>query len=84
VTRRLQVVLDAKELADIQRFARDQRMTTAEWVRQALRTARRVSPGTDARKKLAAVRAASRHAFPAPAIDRMLREIERGYAGKPR
>ena len=33
--KRLQVVLDAKELAEIQRHARQQRMTTAEWVRQA-------------------------------------------------
>ncbi len=57
---RLQVVMDARELAEIQRFARQQRMTTAEWVRQALR-------------------AAAHHAFPAPDIDQMLREIEKGY-----
>ena len=79
---RLQVVLDAKELAEIQRFARQQRMTTAEWVRQALRAARRATPSVDAKKKLAAVRAARHHAFPAPDIDQMLREIERGYQGE--
>lgn len=76
--KRLQVVLDARELAEIQRFARQQRMTTAEWVRQALRAARKAAPTTDVKKKLAALRAASHHAFPAPDIDRMLREIERG------
>jgi uncharacterized membrane protein len=77
--KRLQVVLDAKELAEIQRHARQQRMTTAEWVRQALRTARQTPVPVDSRKKLAAVRAAAHHAFPAPDIDQMLAEIERGY-----
>ena len=57
-------------------------MTTAEWVRQALREARKKAPGADGRKKLAAIRAASHHAFPAPDIDQMLREIARGYSGE--
>lgn len=78
MTKRLQVVLDARELAEIQRHARQQRMTTAEWVRQALRAARKAAPSGDTRKKLAAIRAASHHEFPAPDIDQMLREIERG------
>ena len=78
---RLQVVLDAKELAEIQRYARQQRMTTAEWVRQALRVARKAAPGVDGKKKMAAIRAAAHHGFPAPSIDQMLREIERGYQG---
>jgi hypothetical protein len=33
------------------------------------------------RKKLDVVRAAARHAFPAPDIGAMLSEIERGYLG---
>lgn len=78
MTTRLQVVLEARELAEIQRFARQQRMTTAEWVRQALRVARKSAPSTGVTKKLAAVRSASHHAFPAPDIDQMLREIEQG------
>lgn len=78
MTKRLQVVLEARELAEIQRFARQQRMTTAEWVRQALRAARKSAPSSDGKKKLAAVRAASHHAFPAPDIDQMLREIQHG------
>ncbi len=81
-TKRLQVVLDARELAEIQRFARQQRMTTAEWVRQVLRAARKAAPSVGAKKKLTAVRAAAHHGFPAPGIDQMLREIERGYQGK--
>jgi hypothetical protein len=51
----------------------------SEWVRQALRSARRAEPGTDAGKKLDALRAAAHHGFPAGDIERMLAEIERGY-----
>ncbi|HEX6138457.1 MAG TPA: hypothetical protein VF059_12425 [Casimicrobiaceae bacterium] len=59
-------------------------MTTAEWVRQALRAARRARPGASASRKLAVVRKATRHAFRAPDLDRMLAEIEQGYLGEPR
>jgi hypothetical protein len=79
MSKRLQVILDDAELAEIQRIARRQRLTTAEWVRQALRAARRGAPRSDAKKKLEVVRAAARHAFPTADIDEMLREIERGY-----
>lgn len=78
---RLQVVLDKAELREIQEVARRHRMTTAEWVRQALRAARRVEPRGEARKKLEVVRAAARHAFPVADIEQMLGEIERGYLG---
>lgn len=81
MSKRLQVLLDEKELGEIQRVARRHRMTTAEWVRQALRAARRAAPSSGAAKKLGVVRAAARHAFPAPDIEQMLREIEGGYVG---
>lgn len=84
MSKRLQVILDDQELADIQRAARRSKMTTAEWVRQALRAARRKEPRGDARKKLAVVRAAATHAYPTADIDQMLGEIERGYLGDPR
>lgn len=77
--KRLQVLLDAKELAEIQRVARRHRMTTAEWVRQALRSARKAAPSGDVQQKLAAIKAATHYAFPAPEIDQMLREIRQGY-----
>ncbi len=83
MSKRLQVLLDEGELRDIQRIARRHRMTVAEWVRQALRAARRSEPRSDARKKLQAVRAASQHAFPTADIDEMLRQIERGYLDSP-
>ena len=54
-------------------------MTVSEWVRHALRVMRRREPDPDPDRKLAAVRAAARHAFPTADIDTMLREIETGY-----
>lgn len=79
MSKRLQVVLDDQELDAIRRAARKQRMTTAEWVRQALRKAQRTQPRGDMKTKLAVVRAAAEHTFPTADIDQMLREIERGY-----
>jgi hypothetical protein len=77
--RRLQVLLDEEELREVQQLARRHRMTTAEWVRRTLRSARDAESGADVRTKLEAVRAAARHAFPTADIDDMLDEIERGY-----
>jgi len=79
MSRRLQVILNNAELVAIQRAARRERLTTAEWVRQALRVARRSVPGTAAKKKLEVVRSATGHAFPTGDVGQMLREIERGY-----
>ena len=79
MSKRLQVLLAEQELAEIRRVARRHRMTTAAWVRQALRAARRAEPGADTKKKLAVVRAAVRHDFPSADIEQMLAEIEIGY-----
>jgi hypothetical protein len=81
MSKRLQVILDDAELAEIRKLARRQRLTTAAWVRQALRAARRGEPGAEASKKIAVVRAAVGHAFPTADIDRMLAEVEEGYLG---
>ena len=81
MSKRLQVLLEEAELAEIRKHARRQRLTTAEWVRQALRAARRSEPGTDAKKKLATVRSAAGQAFPTADVDQMLAEIERGALG---
>lgn len=83
MSKRLQVLLPDNELSEIQQSARRHQMTTAEWVRQALRAARRAEPKVPTRKKLEAVRAAARHAFPAPDVDQMLDEIEQGYRQNP-
>ena len=79
MSKRLQVLLDEPEWREVQRAARAQRTTMAEWVRQALRAARRREPLGDADRKLGAVRSAARHAYPVADIDQMLADIERGY-----
>jgi hypothetical protein len=81
MTKRLQVLLDDPEWREIQRAARARRLTVAEWVRQALRAARKKEPTGDLDRKLEAVRSGARHAFPSGDIGQMLEEIERGYRG---
>ncbi len=80
MSKRLQVILDDRDLREIQRIARRQRMTVAAWVREALRDARRKQPHADASKKLAVIREAVLHSYPTADIGQMLSEIERGYA----
>ena len=79
MTKRLQVLLDDEEYVEIQSVARRQRLTIAEWVRQALRKARDENPGT-VESKLRAIADASRHNFPTADIEDMLREIEAGQS----
>jgi hypothetical protein len=81
MSQRLQVLLDETEFAEIRRIAQRHRLTVAEWVRQALRAARRDEPLTDSRRKLSVVRESVKHAYPTGDIDTMLAEIERGYVG---
>ena len=81
MSKRLQVMVDDEDLAEIQEAARRQRMTTAEWVRQALRAAKRAEPRGNARKKLEAIRAAAKRSYPSPDVEQMLEEIEQGYVG---
>lgn len=81
MSQRMQVLLDEDEFAEIRRIARRHKVTVAEWVRQALREARRDEPTADPRRKLAAVREAVRGAYPTADIEQMLRETEQGYLG---
>ena len=84
MSKRLQVLLNEPEIREIQRAARAKRMTVAEWVRGALRDARRREPIGDVAEKIAAIRRAAQHSFPSPDIEQMLAEIEKGYgAGEP-
>ncbi|MBI4543628.1 MAG: antitoxin [Gemmatimonadetes bacterium] len=78
MSKRLQVLLPEREYREIEKIARRKRVTVAEWVRQALRAARRQEPLRDTERKLDAVRAAARHSFPTADVETMLREIERG------
>ncbi len=83
MSKRLQVVLDADEWEELRKIARQQRMTVSDWVRRTLREAREREPGGDLDAKLHAIRTAVRHEFPAPDIEQMLEETERGYLEPP-
>lgn len=87
VSKRLQVLLDEAELRDIQKLARLRHMTVAEWVRQALRDARRVQPRTATARKLAVLRMAGGFSFPTADIDELNVQIASQYgigeAGSP-
>lgn len=79
MSKRLQILLEEEELREVRRAAGLARVSVAEWVRAALRAGRQAAPATAPDRKLAVVRAASRHAFPAGDIGTMLAEIESGY-----
>ena len=79
MSKRLQVLFDEDELAQLQRTAKRNRMTASEWVRQIVRQAQRNEPRGDPKKKLAAISRAAEFTFPTGDIDQMLAEIERGY-----
>jgi hypothetical protein len=79
MTKRLQVLLDDDELAEIQAVAKRQRKTTAAWVREALRRARGAPDAADVERRLEAIRVAARYQGPTSDMGQMLQEIERGY-----
>ena len=79
MTKRLQVLLDDEELAEIQELAHRRHQTTAAWVREALRRARDTATYPETGRKLRAIREAAAHAYPAGEIEEMLGQIERGY-----
>lgn len=81
MTQRLQVLFDDAEFEEIRETARRHRMTVAEWVRQALRSARREEPRYALDHKLAVLREASQHAYPSGDISDILADIERGRGG---
>lgn len=83
MTKRLQVLLDDAELRTIQRLARRDKLTTAEWVRRRLREGAASARG-DTASKLAAIHAAYRQAAaPAPDIEQMVAESVEGYLSDP-
>jgi hypothetical protein len=79
MSKRLQVLLDEAELRELRETARRHGVPVSEWVRRALREARRREPRGNIDAKLRAVRAAASHEGPTADIDQMLAEIERGY-----
>jgi hypothetical protein len=83
MSKRLQVLLDERELRDIRLAATRAGQTVSEWVRQAMRAhAREGSSDTDPARKLAVIQSAATHAYPSAEIDEMLAQIETGYVGQ--
>ncbi|MEE9308969.1 MAG: antitoxin [Spirochaetia bacterium] len=80
MSKRLQVILSDSEMEEIQSVAEQEHITVSEWVRHALRAARRSRPTTDAAKKIAVIRSAARNEFPTGDIQQILSEIEKGYS----
>jgi len=76
---RLQVTVQDYEYREIQKIARSRHMSIADWVRQALESARRREPIREAGKKFDVVRAAVKHNGPTGDIGTILAEIESGY-----
>ena len=83
MSKRLQVLLDERDLDEIRELANRERLTVADWVRRALDEAKRRRSSGDPARKVASIRAAVRHEFPAGDIDSMLEEINRGVAAGP-
>ena len=79
MSKRLQVLLPDRELSDIPRLARSEKLTVGEWVRRALREARLSRPAVAPETKLKSVRNAAKLSFPTADIQQMLGEIEQGY-----
>jgi hypothetical protein len=82
MSKRLQVLLGESELRKIRQIARRKGMTVAEWVRQALRSARSQEPANTSARKLKALDTALKHHFPSGKIENILDEIEQGYIGR--
>jgi hypothetical protein len=82
MSKRLQVLFDEGELREVQEAASREGIPVSEWVRRALRDARRREPRGDLDEKVRAIREAAGHSFPTADIDEMLGEIERGYLAK--
>jgi hypothetical protein len=75
----MQVVMDDAELERYEETARSLGLTLSEWARQVLRAAASTVSRSDVDAKRSAIERARMHSFPAPDIEQMLVEIERGY-----
>jgi hypothetical protein len=79
MSKRLQVVVRDEDLERYARTADAAGVSLSEWVRQALRVAERERSSGDVEAKLAVIRRAAGHNFPAePDIDTLLAEMEAG------
>jgi hypothetical protein len=82
MSKRLQVLLEEDESREIREAAAREGIPVSEWVRRALREARRREPRSDLDEKVRAIRTAARYDFPTADIHEMLEQIEGGYAAE--
>ena len=75
----MQVLLSEDELDTFRKAARAEHVSLSDWVRSALRDVAAGRSTARPDERIAAIREAATHAFPAPDIDQMLAEIESGY-----
>ena len=81
MSKRLQVLLDERELRDIRHAATCAGQTVSEWARQAMRAHSRAgSSNADPARKLAVIQSAVTHTYPTAEVDEMLAQVEAGYA----
>ena len=83
MSKRLQVLLDEIEYQELQNLAAEHGVTVAEWVRAALRQAKRSVSEPPVGRKLDVLDQATRYSLPTADIDQMIGEIERGYDSVP-
>ena len=83
MSKRLQIVVEDGEARRCEQRAKTEGLTLSSWARKELRAVEREVSVGDADRKLAAIWAAYRYAFPAPDAANMLEEIERGYVVDP-
>ncbi len=79
MSKRLQVIIDETDLKTYETNAELEGVTLSEWVRQSLRDASQRKSLKDPERKLRAIKEAMTFEAPAPPIEQMLQEIERGY-----
>ena len=79
MSKRLQVLVPDDEMAAIKRQAESKNLTVAEYVREALPEVAARRPTKSAAVKRELVRTAAKLSLPTADIEKMNREIERGY-----
>jgi hypothetical protein len=78
MSKRLQIVMQDKEIEELRRCARRQGLTLGEWARRALAQARKTESGPTAEQKLEAMERALRCGHPTGDISEILASIESG------
>lgn len=81
MSKRLQVILDAREYKSFQQIAKETGVSLGEWVRQVLRHTAEGISRKSSQSKLKAIAKSQRHHFPTGDINDILSDIERGRIG---